>query len=70
MLTASGALPGNMNYAVKSSFLLGFLEAVPEVSSSLPAARSEARPPEDLAAEVRPSAVLIRFFAEIRGWVS
>ncbi len=32
-LAASGALPENVNYAVKSSFLLSFLEAVPEVSS-------------------------------------
>ena len=32
-LAASGALPENVNYAVKSSFLLGFLESVPEVSS-------------------------------------
>jgi len=31
-------LPENVNYAVKSSFLLGFLESVPEVS-----ARAEVR---------------------------
>jgi len=30
-LAASGALPENANYAVKSSFLLGFLESVPEL---------------------------------------
>ena len=34
-LAASGALPENVNYAVKSSFLLGFLESVPEVSAKL-----------------------------------
>src|SRR5213593_2432744 len=34
-LLASGALPENVNYAVKSSFLLGFLESVPEVSAKL-----------------------------------
>jgi S1-C subfamily serine protease len=34
-LAASGALPENVNYAVKSSFLLGFLESVPEVSARL-----------------------------------
>ncbi len=32
---ASGELPENVNYAVKSSFLLSFLESVPEVSSRL-----------------------------------
>ena len=32
---ASGALPENVNYAVKSSLLLGFLETVPEVAAKL-----------------------------------
>jgi TPR repeat protein len=34
-LSATGELPENVNYAIKSSFLLGFLESVPEVASSL-----------------------------------
>ena len=34
-LATSGALPQNVSYAVKSSFLLGFLESVPEVSAKL-----------------------------------
>jgi S1-C subfamily serine protease len=34
-LAASGALPENVNYAVKSSFLLSFLESVPDVSANL-----------------------------------
>jgi S1-C subfamily serine protease len=34
-LAASGALPENVNYAVKSSFLLSFLESVPAVSAKL-----------------------------------
>jgi serine protease Do len=34
-LNSSGALPENVNYAVKSSFLLSFLESVPEVSAKL-----------------------------------
>ena len=36
-LAASGALPENVNYAVKSSLLLSFLESVPEVSAKLKA---------------------------------
>ena len=32
-LATTGALPENVNYAVKSSFLLSFLESVPEVSA-------------------------------------
>lgn len=34
-LLASGTLPENVNYAVKSSFLLGFLESVPGVAAKL-----------------------------------
>ena len=34
-LLTSGVLPQNVNYAVKSSFLLGFLESVPEVAAKL-----------------------------------
>jgi S1-C subfamily serine protease len=34
-LRATGALPENVNYAIKSSFLLGFLESVPEVAARL-----------------------------------
>jgi len=34
-LDATGALPENVNYAIKSSLLLSFLESVPEVSARL-----------------------------------
>jgi S1-C subfamily serine protease len=34
-LATSGSLPENVNYAVKSSFLLGFLESVPDVVAKL-----------------------------------
>ena len=34
-LAASGSLPENVNYAVKSSFLIGFHESVPDVSAKL-----------------------------------
>jgi S1-C subfamily serine protease len=36
-LAASGTLPENVNYAVKSSLLLSFLESVPAVSAKLKA---------------------------------
>ena len=35
VLAASGALPENVNYAVKSSLLLSFLESVPAISAKL-----------------------------------
>ena len=34
-LRSSGALPENVNYAVKSSYLLSFLESVPDVAAKL-----------------------------------
>jgi hypothetical protein len=34
-VATGGALPENVNYAVKSSFLLSFLESVPDVSAKL-----------------------------------
>jgi S1-C subfamily serine protease len=34
-LKATGSLPENVNYAVKSTFLIGFLESVPQVASKL-----------------------------------
>jgi hypothetical protein len=34
-LTVSGALPENVNYAIKSSYLLSFLESVPEIAAKL-----------------------------------
>ena len=34
-LAASGSLPENVNYAVKSGYLLSFLESVPEVAAKL-----------------------------------
>ncbi len=36
MLRATGSLPENVNYAVKSSYLLSFLESVPEIAAQLP----------------------------------
>ena len=40
-LAASGALPENVNYAVKSSLLLSFLESVPAVSAKLKAPNTD-----------------------------
>ena len=43
-LAASGALPENVNYAVKSSLLLSFLESVPAVSAKLAVAFPQVGP--------------------------
>jgi len=52
-------LPENVNYAVKSSFLLGFLESVLEVSAKLKEPESKARKFEDVAKSAEQSAVLV-----------
>jgi len=58
-LAASGALPENVNYAVKSSFLLGFLESVPEVSAKLKEPNTKERRFEDVVKDAEQAAVLV-----------
>jgi len=61
-LKSSGALPENVNYAVKSSFLLSFLESVPEVSAKLkePKPSQTATPKfEDVVRDAEQAAVLV-----------
>ena len=56
-LAATGALPENVNYAVKSSW--GFLESVPEVSARLKEANTKERKFEDVVREAERAAVLV-----------
>ena len=58
-LAAGGALPENVNYAVKSSFLLSFLESVPEVSAKLKEANTKERKFEDVVKSAEQAAVLV-----------
>ena len=58
-LAASGALPENVNYAVKSSFLLGFLESVPEVAAKLKEPNTQERKFEDVVKDAEQAAVLV-----------
>lgn len=59
-LTSSGALPQNVNYALKSSFLAAFLEAQSEVSARLPKPHtSRDQKLEDLVKDVEPSVALV-----------
>ena len=46
--SSSGSLPENVNYAVKCSFRLGFLESVPEVSARLKEPETKERKFEDV----------------------
>ena len=58
-LAVSGALPENVNYAVKSSFLLGFLESVPDVDAKLKAPNVKDGKFEDVVKSAQDAAVLV-----------
>jgi S1-C subfamily serine protease len=58
-LATSGALPENVNYAVKSSFLLSFLESVPEVFARLKEPSTKDRKVEDVVQSAEQAAVLV-----------
>jgi S1-C subfamily serine protease len=58
-LAASGALPENVNYAVKSSFLLSFLKSVPDASAKLKAPVTADRKFEDVVKSAQDAAVLV-----------
>ena len=54
-----GALPENVNYAVKSSYLLSFLESVPEVSAKLKEPETKERKFEDVVKSAEQAAALV-----------
>ena len=58
-LATSGALAENVNYAVKSSYLLSFLESVPEVAAKLKEAHTKERKCEDVVKSVEQATVLV-----------
>jgi S1-C subfamily serine protease len=58
-LAASGALPENVNYAVKSSLLLSFLESVPDVDAKLKAPNTADEKFEDVVKSAQQAAVLV-----------
>ena len=58
-LAASGALPENVNYEVKSSLLLSFLESVPDVASKLKEPNTKDEAFEDVVKSAQDAAVLV-----------
>jgi S1-C subfamily serine protease len=58
-LATSGALPQNVNYAVKSSFLLGFLESLPEVAAKLKEQNTKDMKFDDVVDQAKEAAVLV-----------
>ena len=61
-LESSGSLPENVNYAVKSSFLLSFLESVPEVSAKLREPETKEAKFEDVVKSAQDAAVLVLIY--------
>jgi S1-C subfamily serine protease len=58
-LETTGTLAQNVNYAIKSSYLLSFLEAVPEVSGGLLEAKTNDQKFEAVVDDVKKATVLI-----------
>jgi S1-C subfamily serine protease len=58
-LATSGALPENVNYALKSTFLLSFLESVPEVVAKLREPDNRDRKFEDVVKSAEQAAALV-----------
>jgi len=58
-LDATGALPENVNYAVKSSLLLSFLESVPDVAAKLKDPNTKDEAFEDVVKSAQDAAVLV-----------
>jgi hypothetical protein len=52
-------LPENVNYAVESSYLLSFLESVPDVASKLKALATQERKFEEVVKSAEQAAVLV-----------
>jgi len=58
-LRRAGTLPENVNYAVKSSFLLSFLESVPDAASQLKEPKPTEEKFEDVVKEAQAAAALV-----------
>ena len=58
-LAVSGALPENVNCAVKSSLLLSFLESLPDVDAKLKAPNTKEEKFEDVVKSAQDAAVLV-----------
>jgi len=58
-MATSGALPENVNYAIKSSFLLSFLESVPDLADNLKEPNAKDRKFEDVVKSAEQAAVLV-----------
>ena len=58
-LATSGSLPENVNYAVKSSLLLSFLESVPDLATKLKEPNTKDERFEDVVKSAQDATVLV-----------
>jgi S1-C subfamily serine protease len=58
-LESTGTLAQNVNYAVKSSYLLSFLEAVPETNAAMLEAKTHEQKFESMVDDVKKATVLV-----------
>ena len=58
-LKRTGSLPQNVNYGLKSSFVLAFLESLSELAAVLPSPHIEDRKFEDVVKEVQQASVIV-----------
>jgi S1-C subfamily serine protease len=58
-IATSGTLAENVNYAIKSSYLLSFLESVPEVAAKLKEPNTTERNFEAIIKDVEQAAILV-----------
>jgi TPR repeat protein len=69
VLEASGSLPENVNYAVKSSFLLKFLGSKTDVLNKLKAPHADERKVTDIVNEVQGATVMVVVYNDMEGTV-
>ena len=65
-LLATGAVPENVNYAVKSTFLLGFLESAPEVAARLKKENTRTRKLDDVIQSAQDAAVMVKVYGAVK----
>ena len=58
-LQVTGSMPQNVNYAIKSSYILALLETFPDISGTLPSARILNRSFEDVVKDVEAATALV-----------
>ena len=58
-IATTGTIAENVNYAVKSSYLLSFLESLPEVAAKLKEPSAKERKFEDVVKSAEQAAVLV-----------